>query len=171
MEHVHEHGDHEAPDNEEVSDESASVDGKDNTYDDEVRSQIEDDDPNFMSLLVGYQHFVPSDGDWAGLGRAMGRNTHLKEICVFLSREINFWPCPMSKEDFIHLFCGLASNQSIQKLKLVDDIPASYAIIDDEMANIIANGLIQNATLKELEMVSYSTEMTRIGWLAIFTSL
>jgi hypothetical protein len=76
----------------------------------------------------------------------------------------------MSKEDLIDLFCGLASNQSIQKLKLENNYYGIYARIDDEMANIVANVLIQNATLKELE-ISYIHEMTHIGWQAIFTAL
>jgi hypothetical protein len=83
MEHVHEHVEHETPENKEVSNESASVDGEGNTND-EVRRQIEDDDPNLTSLSVGDYDFQLSDGDWAGLGRAIGRNTHLNEICVFV---------------------------------------------------------------------------------------
>ena len=77
------------------------------------------------------------------------------------------------KENFNDLFHGLASNQYIQAFAL-GNIWADNDCIDDEVANIIANSIIQNAPLKEFE-ISFNEIGTAvvscIGWLEIFAAL
>ena len=74
----------------------------------------------------------------------------------------------MPKEVCKHLFRGLASNQSIQKLTLRNDDCGDW--LDDEVANIVANGIIQNAPIKELDIYD-SHDMIHNGWQEIFTIL
>ena len=150
--------DNEIPDEDELSNESASVDGEFNTnYEIIIMSQIESNDPSMTCLNIE-DDFYPPDGDWANLGRAIGRNTHLKKLRVMPWR---LW------DNFNGLFRGLASNRSIQKLTL--DFCIGSNSIDDEGANIVA-GLIGNAPIKELEIKDWHN-MTHVGWLAIFTAL
>ena len=47
----------------------------------EIMSKIKSDDPNLTILTVGGS-FYPPGGDWAGLGRAISRNTQLKRFHV-----------------------------------------------------------------------------------------
>jgi hypothetical protein len=146
------------PDEDELSNESASVDGEFNTNDEIIiMSQIESNDPSMTCLNIE-DDFYPPDGDWANLGRAIGRNTHLKKLRVMPWR---LW------ENFNGLFRGLASNRSIQQLTL--DFCIGSNSIDDEGANIVA-GLIRNAPIKELE-INGAPNMTHVGWMAIFTAL
>ena len=117
-------------------------------------SQIEGDDPNIMSLVVGDNGFYPSNGDWAVLGRAIGRNTHLQDLV-----------CHGPKECCNDLFRGVASNRSIQKISLNTN---GTNHMNDEMTNIVADGLIRYVPLKDLAITgAYVT----VGWIAIFDSL
>ena len=150
--------DYEVPGDDELSNESASVDGEGNVND-EIMSQIERNDPSITYLTIGQDDYYLPDGDWANLGRAMGRNTHLKELCVHLAMR---W-------DFIHLFRGLDSNQSIQTMRLYCNDSIGTSSIHDELANIFA-GLIRNAPIKKLE-INCADNMTPVGWMAIFTAL
>jgi hypothetical protein len=84
-------------DDDELSDESVSVDGEGNT-DDKIMSQIERNDPSMTSLSIGENDYYPFDEECANLGRAIGRNTHLKDVCVAAE-----W-----MENFNDLFRGLA---------------------------------------------------------------
>jgi hypothetical protein len=112
----------------------------------EIRRQLVNNDPNLTSLTIGYGGIYPLDGDWAGLGRDIGRNTHLNDLCVSPDARRR-----MPEEVRIHLFRGLASNRSIQILTLRK---GDGNWMDDEVANILANGIIQiqNAPLKELDI-------------------
>ena len=150
--------DNEMPDEDELSNESVSVNGEFDINDEIIiMSQIESNDPSMTCLTLKDDCYLP-DGDWANLGRAIGRNTHLKELWV--------WPW-MSRENFNGLFRGLTSNRSIQKLTLNGNIGSN--IIDDKGANIVA-GFIRNAPIKELS-INGAHNMTNVGWLAIFTTL
>ena len=151
--------DSEMPDEDELSNESVSVDGEFNINVEIIlMSQIESNDPSITCLRID-DDFNPPDGDWANLGRAIGRNTYLKELWV--------WPW-RSRDNFNCLFRGLISNRSIQKLTLHDCMGSSG--VDDEGANIVANGLIHNAPIKELT-INCADNITNVGWLAIFTAL
>ena len=159
-----EHSDESPPvENDEISDDEMSDD--DDLYNEstnnEIMSQIESDDPNLTILMVGGS-FYPPDGDWAGLGRAIGRNTHLKEIVCLSGRSL-------MKEYCNDLSCGLASNQYIQNLALSNDL-SNGDNIDDEVANILANGIIRNAPLKKLG-IQGANDISHIGWLEIFAAL
>ena len=149
-------------DNEEISDEEMSDDDElfdESSSDGETSPnawcQIVGDDPNLTSLWVGSNAYHPPDRDWAHLGRAIGRNTHLIEL--------QLRDTPLPKENFADFFRGLASNRSIQTLYL------DMWGIDDEGANIVANGLIHNAPLKRLR-IECAYDVTHIGWLAIFAA-
>jgi len=153
--------DNEMPDEDKLSDESASIDGEFNTNDEIIiMSQIEaieSNDPSMTCLNID-DDFYPPDGDWANLGRAMGRNTHLKKL----------WVMPLrSRNNFNVLFQVLASNRSIQTLTIHHCMGSTS--IDDEGANIVA-GLIHNAPIKELT-INCAGYITNVGWLAIFTAL
>jgi len=148
--------DYEMPGDDEPSNESASVDGEGN-INDEIMSQIERNDPSITYLRID-DDFYPPDGDWGDLGRAIGRNTHLKKLWVTPRR---------SRDNNNGLFRGLISNRSIQKLTLGGYIRSTS--IDDEGANIVA-GLIHNAPIKELT-INCADNITNVGWLAIFTAL
>ncbi len=171
--------DNEMPDEDELSIESASVDGEGNINDEiiimsqiesndpsitclrinnEIMSQIERIDPSITYVIIGQDDYYLPDGDWANLGRAIGRNTYLKELWVRPWR---------SRDNFNCLFRGLISNRSIQKMKLHDCMGSS--VLDDEGANIVA-GLIHNAPIKELSIIG-AHNMTHVSWLAIFTAL
>ena len=128
----------------------------------EIRRQLVNNDPNLTSLTIGYGGIYPLDGDWAGLGRDIGRNTHLNDLCVSPDARRR-----MPEEVRIHLFRGLASNRSIQKLTLRK---GDGNWMDDEVANILANGIIQNAPLKELDIYD-SNYRIQNGWQEIFTIL
>ena len=156
--HNEETSDNEMPDEDELSNESASVDGEFNTNDEiRIMSQIESNDPSMTCLNID-DDFYPPNREWANLGRVMGRNTHLKEL----------WVMPLrSRDNFNGLFRGLISNRSIQTLTLYHNLGSTS--IDDEGANIFA-GLIRNAPIKKLE-INDAPNMTRVGWLAIFTAL
>ena len=85
-----EHSDESPPvENDEISDDEMSDD--DDLYNEstnnEIMSKIESDDPNLTILMVGGS-FYPPDGDWAGLGRAIGRNTQLKAIVCLSGRSL-----------------------------------------------------------------------------------
>ena len=46
-----------------------------------MRRQIENDDPELNKLTIGYSHiYHPNDNDWERDGKAIGRNTQIKEI-------------------------------------------------------------------------------------------
>jgi hypothetical protein len=119
--------------------------------------QIVVDDPNLTSLQVGFNYYRPPNGDWASLGRAIGGNTHMKEL------NVEQWE-GLSKENFADFFRGLASNQSIQTFRL------NMTGVADHEANILANGIIRNAPLKELR-ICRAYNVSHIGWLAIFAAL
>ena len=150
--------------NDEISDDEMSDD--DDLYNEstnnEIMSQIESDDPNIAILMVGGS-FYPPDGDWAGLGRAISRNTQLKAILCVSSRSL-------MKEYRNDLFRGLASNQYIQNLTFSNDRSDHDNIDDDEVANILANGILRNAPLKDLD-ISGAADVSHIGWLEIFAAL
>ena len=151
MDPVYEHReylDEEMSDDDELSDESVP--------DNKIWNQIVGDDPNLTRLRVGSDAYHPPDGDWANLGRAIGRNTHLKELIL---------PHVLLEEYFNGFICGLRSNQSIQTLRL-----NNMKGFGDHGANIVANDLIRNAPLNELH-ISDAFDVTHIGWHAIFAAL
>jgi hypothetical protein len=74
--------DGEYPDDEELVNEGTSIISSGNTNYNIIMHQLEGNDINLKSLEVVGQDYYPPNGDWAGLGRAMGRNSHLKELCV-----------------------------------------------------------------------------------------
>lgn len=53
-----------------------------------VRCQIESNDPNLVSLRVGYDSvdpkaaYCPYDQDWESGGESSGRNTNIKELIL-----------------------------------------------------------------------------------------
>jgi hypothetical protein len=141
-----------------LSDESVYVDGEGNT-DDEIMSQIKINNPSMTSLSIGENDYYSFDEECADLGRVIGRNTHLKDLCVATEWGGNF----------NDLFRGLASNQSIKKLTLGIDY-GDNTCFDDKVANIVANGIIRNAPIKHLA-INGAHNMTHVGWLAIFTAL
>ena len=49
----------------------------------EVRHQLDNDDPDLVELKIGPGQYAPHDGDWGRLGVATGRNTHLRELDCF----------------------------------------------------------------------------------------
>ena len=82
--------------------------------------RIEDNDPNFTSLMIGGgvdadidANFVSSrDGHFNRLGTYIGTNTHIKEL------EIDFDSCRAMNATDTAFFGGLTRNTSINKLVL-----------------------------------------------------
>ena len=146
--------DDDALSNEEMSDDDELSD--ESVPNNKVWNQIVGNDPNLTSLQVGSTAYHPPDGDWAGLGRAIGRNTHLKELIQ---------PHVLLEEYFNGYFRGLRSNQSIQTLRL-----NNMKGFGDHGANIVADDLIRNAPLNEL-CITRAFDVTHIGWHSIFANI
>jgi len=94
---------------------------------DEVRRQIEANDPNVLPKSITYDDrfcldmssdFWPYDGDWSGAGRAIANNEYLKELYLGDYRDPAHEMNTNTKEQF-SAFWGLVSGStSITKLSL-----------------------------------------------------
>ena len=159
MDRVHEHdfmvgnGDisnEEESVDDETSDKSVYVDSKGNTND-TVMNQIKGNDPHLTSLKAGFLFFNRL------MERAIGRNTHLKELRLS-------W---MLNANFNHLCRGLTSNRSIQLLNF--DAMGGIDVYG-EGAQILANDIMSNALFKELEMIPQRS-MSHKEWLEILAAM
>ena len=75
-----------------------------------TRRQIESNDPQLKKLWIGSRHFYrPTDEDWERGGKAVGENTHIKELRLNYDNDASN----------VEAFCGgIAGNRSIERLKI-----------------------------------------------------
>mgnify|MGYP000216674586 CR=1 FL=1 len=74
-----------------------------------TRRQIESNDPQLKKLWIGRLHYRPTDEDWERGGKAVGENTHIKELRLDYDNDASN----------VEAFCGgLAGNRSIERLKI-----------------------------------------------------
>ena len=83
---------------------------------DSTRSCIDANDPSITQLEIAAGTYMPKCDNWAVLGSAIGRNTHIKELVVG-----NFDDVHVAIDDLLDFFRGMVTNKSITKLKLVID--------------------------------------------------
>ena len=83
---------------------------------DGTRSCIDANDPSITQLEIAAGTYMPKCDNWAVLGSAIGRNTHIKELVVG-----NFDDVHVAIDDLLDFFRGMVTNKSITKLKLVID--------------------------------------------------
>ena len=122
----------------------------------EIRRQIESNDPELDKLTIGHNpyrpqswDYLPPDGDWERDGRGIGNNEHIKELRF--ERDL---PGHLSRDKF-EAFCrGFACNKSIEKL--VIDCPELFG---GEIFNILSPFFEQNVNLRCL-WVSFSVRST-----------
>ena len=79
---------------------------------DATQSCIDANDPSITQLEIAAGSYMPKCDNWAVLGSAIGRNTHIKELVVDVHVAI---------DDLLDFFRGMVTNKSITKLKLVID--------------------------------------------------
>jgi hypothetical protein len=94
-------------------DDEESRDSHESFYDD-VISQIggrEADRYKISKLTIGGEEYLPDDRDWEVLGRAIGRNTYLREIKFYYPFQDD-----IQTEYLLKFLPGFAMNRSIQKL-------------------------------------------------------
>lgn len=106
-------------DNDDDHDDDDSDD--DSIYNDDLREilemhVIERNDPKLTKLEVGYLYgggyIIPPGDDWAGLGNAIGRNKHLKDLSLY------DYDTDISVEYLLKFLPGLSLNCSIKKLSI-----------------------------------------------------
>lgn len=94
-----------------------NVDATDIIEHDSTRSCIDANDPSITQLEITGNTYMPKCDNWAVLGSAIGRNTHIKELVVGGS----FDNVHVAIDDLLDFFRGMVTNKSITKLKLVID--------------------------------------------------
>ena len=92
------------------------VDATDIIEHDSARSCIDANDPSITQLEIAAGTYMPKCDNWAVLGSAIGRNTHIQELVVG-----NFDDVHVAIDDLLDFFRGMVTNKSITKLKLVID--------------------------------------------------
>ena len=111
---------------------------------DEVMRKIEGNDPTFTTLEVGSSdegyHLPPGD-DWDRFGRAIGNNTHLKELSLHDSDGA------IPIEFLLYFLHGCALNQSIQKLSF-----AGWDLYYEDILNILIQFFNHNRAFECLEV-------------------
>jgi len=112
----------------------------------EILSKILANDSSITSLIVGTNcsyndgkgyYFKPPNGDWAGLGTAVGDNTQLQKL--------KFDHCKPSDE-FTSFLTGFASNRSIHTLTF------EHCQLNEHTMNCFAPFLADNCTFDCLEI-------------------
>ena len=87
-------------------------------YRDEVRRQIDDNDPSLSDIWIGDNgdsSYMPDDGDWKQFGASLGKNTHIKLVSIHLNT------AQMERRvQTVHFFQGLAKNRSIKSLDIMN---------------------------------------------------
>ena len=83
---------------------------------DATQSCIDANDPSITQLEITGNTYMPKCDNWAVLGSAIGRNTHIKELVVG-----SFDDAHVAIDDLLDFFRGMVTNKSITKLKLVID--------------------------------------------------
>ena len=73
----------------------------------------EADDYKMSKLTIGEHEYLPDDENWEVLGRAIGRNSHLREVAFYDCHEYF-----IRQEDLLTFLPGFVMNRSIQKLRL-----------------------------------------------------
>ena len=90
---------------------------------DATQSCIDANDPSITQLEITGNKYMPKCDDWAVLGSAIGRNTHIKELVVGSIGDVH-----VAIDDLLDFFRGMVTNKSIMKLKLVIDAHKSGEI-------------------------------------------
>ena len=85
---------------------------------DATQSCIDANDPSITQLEITGNTYMPKCDNWAVLGSAIGRNTHIKELVVGIG---SFGDVHVAIDDLLDFFRGMVTNKSITKLKLVID--------------------------------------------------
>ena len=97
-------------------DDDGSIDADSSDYGKLLR-QIESDDPDLVKLKIGHaDEYFPDDR----FGKAIGKNSHLKELRFLGLAATPFRRERVTKEDFDKFFRGLFHNRSIQKMSFVN---------------------------------------------------
>ena len=92
------------------------VDATDIIEHDATQSCIDANDPSITQLEITGNTYMPKCDNWAVLGSAIGRNTHIKELVVGSIGDVH-----VAIDDLLDFFRGMVTNKSITKLKLVID--------------------------------------------------
>ena len=116
-------------------------------YRDEVRRQIDDNDPSLSDIWIGEDEdfeVYPNDGDWEGFGASLGRNTNIKEVIV----KLNTTQMERGVQTE-HFFQGLAKNRSIKSLDIMN-----FDAERSDMIPLMAPFFMNNKSLETLEISS-----------------
>ena len=127
-----------------INDDMDDGNGAGEGAEDEMRLQIESNDPSLTELNIGGYSYTPRDGNWESLGAAIGRNTHLIELTLYdIERH----------EDLKSLLPGLSANQSIKKLSVSGSNKR-----DKELFSLLVPFFKNNHSFESLEIAGCSIQ-------------